>query len=73
MEKRIAALEESMRLVLSAQFQIRKNQERNFKKIMEGFKAIERAFKLNCNKQIEMNEMLDDYSANLAGESVYTV
>ena len=53
MEKRIAALEESMRLVLSAQFQIRKNQERNFKKIMEGFKAIERAFKLNCNKQIE--------------------
>ena len=73
MEKRIAALEESMRLVLSAQFQIRKNQERNFKKIMEGFKAIERAFKLNCNKQIEMNEMLDDYSANLPGESVYTV
>ena len=73
MEKRIAKLEESMRLVLSAQFQIRKNQERNFKKIMEGFKAIERAFKLNCNKQIEMNEMLDDYSANLPGESVYTV
>ena len=73
MEKRIAKLEEDMRLVLSSQFQIRKNQERNFKKIMEGFKAIERAFKLNCNKQIEMNEMLDDYSSNLSGESVYQV
>ena len=73
MEKRIAALEESMRLVLSSQFQIRKNLERHFKKMMEGFRAIERAFKLNCNKQIEMNEILDDYSSTMPGESVFKV
>ena len=73
MEKRIAALEESMRLLLSSQFQIRKNLERHFKKMMEGFCAIERAFKLNCNKQIEMNEILDDYSSTMPGESVFKV
>ena len=73
MEKRIHELEESLRLLLSSQFQIRKNQERNFKKMMEGFAAIERAFKLNCNKQLEMNEILEDYSSTIQGESVFQV
>ena len=73
MEKRIAELEESMRLVLSGQFQIRKTQERQFRKLMEGFKAIERAFKINCNKQLEFNEMLEDFSSILPGETVLKV
>lgn len=73
MEKRIAELEESMRLVLSGMFQIRKTQERQFHKLMEGFKAIERAFKLNCNKQLEFNEMLEDFSSILPGETVLQV
>jgi len=73
MEKRIAALEESMRVVLSNQFQILKMQTRYYKKMMEGFKAIERAFKTNCNKQIEMNELLEDYSSTISGPQVYTV
>lgn len=73
MEKRIHELEESLRLVLSSQFQIRKNQERYFEKMMQGFAAIERAFKLNCNKQLEMNEILEDYSSTIQGESVFKV
>ena len=73
MEQRIAKLEESMRLVLSGQFQIRKTQQRQFQKLMEGFKAIERAFKLNCNKQLEFNEMLEDFSSVLPGETVLQV
>ena len=73
MEKRIALLEESMRLVLSNQFQIRQMQDRYYKKMMEGFKAIERAFKANCNKQIEMNEILEDYSSTISGEQILSV
>ena len=64
MEKRIHELEESLRLLLSSQFQIRKNQERYFKKMMEGFAAIEHAFKLNCNKQLEMNGSRENLSSN---------
>ena len=73
MEKRIYALEENVRLVLSSQFQIRKNQERYFNKMMQGFKAIERAFKLNCNKQIEMNELIEDFSETMPSETVFKV
>jgi len=73
MEKRMAELEDSMRLVLSNQFQIRQMQTRYYKKMMEGFKAIERAFKANCNKQIEMNEILEDYSSTISGPQVFTV
>ena len=73
MEQRIAKLEESMRLVLSGLFQIRKTQQRQFTKLMEGFKAIERAFKLNCNKQLEFNEMLEDFSSVIPGETVLKV
>ena len=70
---RISKLEEKIRIILSNQFQIRKSHERRFEKIMEGFRAIERAFKMNCSKQIEMNEILDDYSSVVPGETVLKV
>ena len=41
--------------------------KRNQEKLMEGFHAIERAFKLNCNKQIEMTETLQDFSSDMGG------
>lgn len=70
LEKRMAKLEDHMRLMLSGLFQVRKLQERQYEKMMEGFRAIEKAFKLNCSKQFEMNEILDDYSSYLPGETV---
>ena len=70
---RIGKLEEKMRIILSNQFQMRKSQERRFQKIMDGFRAIERAFLMNCSKQIEMNEILDDYSSVVPGETVLKV
>ena len=74
---RLHALEENVRILMSRQFQTNMMMKRNQAKIMEGFRCIERAFKLNCNKQIEMNETLADFSsdmgAGLPGEAIFQV
>ena len=76
-EARLHALEENVRLMMSRQFQCNAMMKRNQAKIMEGFQCIERAFKLNCNKQIEMNETLQDFSsdmgAGLPNEAIFQV
>jgi len=66
-EARLHALEENVRLMMSRQFQCNAMMKRNQAKIMEGFRCIEQAFKLNCNKQIEMNEQLADFSSDMGG------
>ena len=66
----MAKLEDDMRLLLNGLFQIRKLQKRHYEKMMEGFRAIEKAFKLNCSKQFEMNEILEDYSSSVGGETI---
>ena len=76
-EARMHAVEENIRIMMSRQFQTNMNMKRNQEKLMEGFHAIERAFKLNCNKQIEMTETLQDFSSDMGGglacEQVYEV
>ena len=76
-EARLHALEENVRIMMSRQFQCNMMMKRNQAKLMEGFRCIERAFKLNCNKQIEMNETLADFSsdmgAGLPGEAIFQV
>ena len=66
-EARMHAVEENIRIMMSRQFQTNMNMKRNQEKLMEGFHAIERAFKLNCNKQIEMTETLQDFSSDMGG------
>ena len=66
-EERMLQVEENVRIMMSRQFQTNANMKRNFEKIMTGFRAIERAFKLNCNKQIEMTETLQDFSSDMGG------
>ena len=73
MEERLIKIEESVRLLVNGQFQLRKNYERYFKKMMEGFRAIERAFRMNCVAQIDMSEILDDYCSTVPGDSVKVV
>ena len=66
-EKRMMAVEENLRILMNRSFQTNMNMKRNFTKLMAGFRAIERAFKINCNKQIEMNETLQDFSSDMGG------
>ena len=66
-EKRMMAVEENLRILMSRSFQTNMMMKRNHEKIMQGFHAIERAFKLNCNKQIEMTETLQDFSSDMGG------
>ena len=66
-EERMLQVEENVRIMMSRQFQTNANMKRNFEKIMDGFRAIERAFKMNCNKQIEMTETLQDFSSDMGG------
>ena len=40
-------------------------QRRNNRKMMEGFKCIEKAFKLNCAAQMTMAEQLDEANGTI--------
>ncbi len=40
-------------------------QRRNNRKMMEGFKCIEKAFKLNCSAQMTMSEQIDEANGTI--------
>ena len=63
--KRITLFEEKLRVLTQKVTEIRTMQKRNNEKIMEGFKCIEKAFKLNCSAQMTMSEQLDEATGTL--------
>ena len=40
-------------------------QRQNHRKMMEGFKCIEKAFKLNCSAQMTMSEQIDEANGTI--------
>jgi len=58
--QRIAGFEDTLRLLDHKITEIRTLQKRNHEKVMEGFRCIEKAFKLNCRAQMTMSEQLDE-------------
>ena len=58
--KRVAVIEEKIRILTIKVDQIHLMQKRNQQKIMEGFRCIEKAFKINCSAQMTMSEQLDE-------------
>jgi len=63
--KRVAEIEDKLRILTHKVTEIRTMQKRNHEKIMEGFRCIERAFKLNCSAQMTMSEALDEATGTI--------
>ena len=58
--KRVAEIEDKIRILTHTVREIRTMQKRNHDKIMDGFRCIEKAFKINCKAQMTMSEQLDE-------------
>ena len=63
--KRVAEIEDKLRILTHKVTEIRTMQKRNHEKIMEGFRCIERAFKINCSAQMTMSEALDEATGTI--------
>ena len=63
--QRVADIEEKLRLMQHKLNEVRTMQKRNHEQIMEGFRCIERAFKLNCSAQMTMSEALDEATGTI--------
>ena len=63
--KRVAEIEDKIRILTHTVHEIRTMQKRNQAKIMEGFRCIEKAFKLNCSAQMTMSEALDEATGTI--------
>ena len=57
---------DELRIIRIKQHQLTQNIKRNYDKMMSGFKAIEKAFLMNCAKQMEFSESMEDV-AELTG------
>ena len=58
--KRAGDFELRLRIVHSKLEEVLRLQKRNIDQIMEGFRCIEKAFKINCKAQMTMSEQLDE-------------
>ena len=56
--KRVADFEDKLRI-------IHRTLKRNNEKMMEGFRCIEKAFKINCSAQMTMSEALDEATGTI--------
>ena len=63
--KRVAEIEDKLRILTHKVIEIRTMQKRNHEKIMEGFRCIEKAFKINCSAQMTMSEQLDEATGTI--------
>ena len=63
--KRVAEIEDKLRILTHKVIEIRTMQKRNHEKIMEGFRCIEKAFKINCSAQMTMSESLDEATGTI--------
>ena len=63
--KRVAQFEDKLRIIHSKLDDLARTQKRNQEKIMEGFRCIEKAFKINCSAQMTMSEALDEATGTI--------
>ena len=63
--KRVAQFEDKLRIIHSKLDELARTQKRNHEKIMEGFRCIEKAFKINCSAQMTMSEALDEATGTI--------
>ena len=63
--KRFAEFEARVQKVVDSIEEIKKRQQENFDKIMQGFKCIERDFKCNCNGQLALCDMIDEITGSI--------
>ena len=61
----VAQFEDKLRIIHSKLDELARTQKRNQEKIMEGFRCIEKAFKLNCSAQMTMSEALDEATGTI--------
>ena len=61
----VAQFEDKLRIIHSKLDELARTQKRNQEKIMEGFRCIEKAFKLNCSAQMSMSEALDEATGTI--------
>ena len=57
--EKLENIEHQIRCAREQQTKLTHQVIRNYEKMMDGFVAIERAFKMNCWKQVEMNEIVE--------------
>ena len=62
MEERMVQVEHFERVAMTRMNEVRVMQKRNFEKMMDGFKAIQKAFHMMANAVVDINE---DLSENL--------
>ena len=62
MEERLVQVEHFERVAMTRMNEVRIMQKRNFDKMMDGFKAIQKAFHMMANAVVDINE---DLSENL--------
>ena len=63
--KRVAQFEDKLRIIHSKLDELARTHKRNHEKIMEGFRCIEKAFKINCSAQMTMSEALDEATGTI--------
>ena len=61
----VAQFEDKLRIIHSKLDELARTQKRNQEKIMEGFRCIEKAFKLNCSAQMTMCDALDEATGTI--------
>ena len=62
---RVAQFEDKLRIIHSKLDELARMLKRNNEKMMEGFRCIEKAFKINCSAQMTMSEALDEATGTI--------
>ncbi len=62
---RVAQFEDKLRIIHSKLDELARTLKRNNATMMEGFRCIEKAFKINCSAQMTMSEALDEATGTI--------
>ena len=63
---RVAQFEDKLRIIHSKLDELARTLKRNNEKMMEGFRCIEKAFKINCGAQMAMSEQIDEMTGSMS-------
>ena len=62
---RVAQFEDKLGIIHSKLDELARTLKRNNEKMMDGFRCIEKAFKINCSAQMTMSEALDEATGTI--------
>ena len=63
LQKQLSRIEKSLKHLHHKVYEDLKQQNERFEKMMDGFKRIRAAFMMNCEKQQELFESIDDFKS----------